>query len=120
MMLSFKNNLKAARIKKGLTQKEVATLLGIATNTYTNYELGNREPDVERIKKLSNIFGISPNDLLGADFNTKITDDAQLQDYLDELKNREEMRMLFSLAKNATKEDIEQAVKIIEALRKDD
>ena len=39
-------------------------------------------------------------------------------EYLEELKNRPEMRMLFSLAKGATKEDIEQAVKIIEALKK--
>ena len=29
------------------------------------------------------------------------------------------MRMLFSVSKNATKEDVEQAVKIIEALKKD-
>ena len=30
------------------------------------------------------------------------------------------MRMLFSLAKGATKEDVMQAVKIIEALKKDE
>ena len=30
------------------------------------------------------------------------------------------MRMLFSLAKGATKEDVEKAVKIIEALKEDD
>ena len=40
--------------------------------------------------------------------------------YLEELKNRSEMRMLFSLAKGATKEDVMQAVKIIEALKKDE
>ena len=43
--------------------------------------------------------------------------DDELNEYLEELKNREDMRMLFSLAKGATKEDVMQAVKIIEALR---
>lgn len=39
-------------------------------------------------------------------------------DLLTELRDRPEMRMLFKLAKGATREDVEQAVKIIEALRK--
>ena len=42
----------------------------------------------------------------------------QLLEYLEELKSRPEMRMLFKLAKGATKADVEQAVKIIEALQK--
>lgn len=41
----------------------------------------------------------------------------ELTEYLEELKTRPEMRMLFSLAKGATKKDVEDAVKIIEALR---
>lgn len=39
-------------------------------------------------------------------------------DLLTEMRDRPEMRMLFKLAKGATREDVEQAVKIIEALRK--
>ena len=45
-------------------------------------------------------------------------ENVELEEYLEELKNRPEMRMLFKLAKGATKEDVEQAVKIIEALQK--
>lgn len=48
-----------------------------------------------------------------------VNEDEELTDYLEELKNRSEMRILFKLAKGATKEDVEQAVKIIEALRKE-
>ena len=44
--------------------------------------------------------------------------DAELWAYLEELKTRPEMRMLFKCAADATKEDIVQAVKIIEALQK--
>ena len=36
------------------------------------------------------------------------------------LREREEMRMLFKLARDASPEDVRQAVRIIEALRRDD
>lgn len=41
----------------------------------------------------------------------------ELTMYLEELRSRPEMRMLFSIAKDATKEDVEKAVAIIKALR---
>lgn len=40
-----------------------------------------------------------------------------MEEFLEMLKNRQECRMLFSLARNATRSDVERAVKIIEALR---
>ena len=43
---------------------------------------------------------------------------SELDEYLEELKTRPEMKMLFSLAKDATPEEVEQAVAIIKALRK--
>lgn len=42
--------------------------------------------------------------------------DDDLKEYLDELRNRPEMRMLFSTTKNATKAQIEAIVKFIEGL----
>lgn len=50
--------------------------------------------------------------------STSVNNDPELTAYLEELRNRPEMRMLFSVAKGATKEDVEKAVAIIEALRK--
>ena len=41
-------------------------------------------------------------------------------EYLQQLRDRPELRMLFSLTKNATKQDVEAAVRIIEALRAPD
>lgn len=46
-----------------------------------------------------------------------VNDDQELNEYLEVLKTRPEMRMLFQLSKDATKEDVEAAVRIIEALR---
>lgn len=47
-----------------------------------------------------------------------INGDSELTAYLDSLRTRPEMRMLFSVANDCTKEDVEKAVAVIEALRK--
>ena len=61
----FFENLKEARLNAGLSQKEVAEQLGVAKSSYSLYESGKREPDVERIKKLAQILGVSSDALLG-------------------------------------------------------
>ena len=61
----FNENLKEARIKKGLSQKEVADNIGVAKSTYSLYESGNREPNVQTIKKIADFLGISADELLG-------------------------------------------------------
>ena len=43
--------------------------------------------------------------------------DNETLDLIDSLRTRPEMKMMFSVSKNATKEDIIKAVKIIEALK---
>ena len=39
--------LQAARSKKGMTQKELASAVGIAPSTISNYEAGEREPSLD-------------------------------------------------------------------------
>ena len=62
---SFNDNLKNARITKGLSQKEVAEAVGVAKSTYSLYESGSREPNVQTIKKLADTLNVSADELLG-------------------------------------------------------
>lgn len=48
----FNKNLRWAREQKGLSQKDVAEKIGVAKSTYSLYESGSREPNVQTIKKL--------------------------------------------------------------------
>lgn len=41
----------------------------------------------------------------------------ELLEYLDQLRNRDEMRLLFSVTKGATKEQVEAIVKMIESMQ---
>ena len=61
----FHENLKAARLKKGVSQKDVAENIGVANSTYSLYESGNREPNVITIKKIAAYLNVSANSLLG-------------------------------------------------------
>lgn len=102
------------------TQADIVQDLKITASTVSDWANGKKYPRVDKMQMLADYFGILKSDLTEEHEESKLTDDVELQEYLEELKNRSEMRMLFSLAKGATKEDVMQAVKIIEALKKDE
>jgi len=57
--------IKELREKKGLTQGKLAELLGLSRSTIAMYETNNSNPDYETLKKLSALFGVSIDYLLG-------------------------------------------------------
>lgn len=57
--------LKEARQSAGLTQKEVATVVGVNQNTYSYWENGKTKIDSESLAKLSELFGVTTDFLLG-------------------------------------------------------
>ena len=63
----FNENLKIARERKGLSQKDIADGIGVAKSTYSLYESGNREPNVQTIKKIADLLNVSADELLGID-----------------------------------------------------
>lgn len=78
--------------------------------------------DTSNIAKIANYFNVSMDELLGNEQKNKplVNNDEELTKYLEVLKTRPEMKMLFNLAAGATKEDVEKAVKIVEAYLKKD
>lgn len=114
----FSDVLRSLRLKAGLSQEELGKKLGLAKSTISMYESSTREPNLEVLEAIADTFNVDMNTLTDSKVSAELS--SELQEYLEELKNRSEMRMLFSLAKGATKEDVMQAVKIIEALKKDE
>ena len=80
------------------------------------YETGKREPDFETLQQIAEYFRVDMNTLLTG---TEYAGKEELSELLETLRRREDMRMLFKLAKDATPGDVRKAVKIIEALRDD-
>lgn len=56
--------LKEARKSAGLTQQEVATVVGVNQNTYSYWENGKTKIDSESLAKLSELFGVTTDFLL--------------------------------------------------------
>lgn len=57
--------LKELRSELKLTQKQVASALGLNTVTYLHYEKGQREPPLGVLVDMAKFFGVSSDYLLG-------------------------------------------------------
>lgn len=113
------NRLKDLRKEKGLTQAELAEKVGTTQATLSSWENERFSIASNYIPVFCKFFNCSADYLLGTDEPDQLlNNDPELTEYLEELKNNPEMRMLFRVTKGATKEDFEKAVAIIKALLK--
>ncbi len=67
MKNGFGSRLKLLRKKSGLTQAQLALMLGKSTSAVRMWELGTNEPDIKTLVKLSSIFDSSLDYLLCRD-----------------------------------------------------
>ncbi len=69
--MTFGETLKKARMKKGLSQQQLAELLYVDRSTITNWEGNRRIPDFAMISKLSKQLGVDINTFLDSVENEK-------------------------------------------------
>ncbi|MGI6510651.1 MAG: helix-turn-helix domain-containing protein [Erysipelotrichaceae bacterium] len=62
----FQENLKALRMKKGMTQQELATRLHIVRQTISKWEKGLSVPDSYLLIRLAEVLEVSVSELLGS------------------------------------------------------
>ena len=63
--------IKSLRKRRGLTQSELAEHLNLSQSTIASWENGSRRPDLDFLPKLAQFFGVTVDDLLGRDEETK-------------------------------------------------
>ena len=134
--MGFSENLRVIRKNKGLTQKDLSDKVGVALSTVAMWETGSRRPGYKTAQRVADILDVSIDKLLQDksfsseeylsenELYSRITPKTRnanqdLLEIREVLRSRPEMKMLFSVSKGATKSDIERAVAIIEALKKD-
>lgn len=64
-MSEFRDNIAALRKKMGVSQSDLAEKLGVRKTTISNYETGYSVPDHKMLIKISDVFGVSVDSLLG-------------------------------------------------------
>ena len=92
--------LKKLRNKMELSQAAVAEKLGITQQAYANYERGARHPDLEMLIKLSALFNVSVDFIVGktdiSNSNAELQGiDTVLYDEIKDLTNDEKQDVLF-------------------------
>lgn len=63
----MKFQIKEARVQAGLSQKELAKLIGVAPSTFNGYESGNHDPKSDLLIKIAKACNVTVDFLLGYD-----------------------------------------------------
>lgn len=66
-MVGLNHRLKTLRVEKHMTQAQVADRIGITKAMISAYETATRYPSYDVLIKLSSLFGVSTDYLLGTD-----------------------------------------------------
>ncbi|MGJ0846909.1 Helix-turn-helix [Tissierella praeacuta DSM 18095] len=120
----MKEILKHLRQEREITQRELAKKLNISPSTIAMYETGQRKPDSDMLENIANFFNVSVDYLLGRtdiknpseEISNAVENDPELLDFWNELKEREDLQVLFKQTKELTPKGIQQIIRIIKAI----
>lgn len=100
--------------------------LGMNKSAVTNWKNRQTPPRDATLRKIADYFDVTVDYLLNGESveikkspDSELSEDDELNEYLETLKNNPGMRTLFSKTKNATKEDIEKVIKMIDIMKGD-
>ena len=121
--MTLNSNLKDRRKQLGLSQAQVAKSVGVSESTISRWESG----DIANMKRsyivaYAKALRLSPSDIMGMEVKEEsppplVNDDEELTELLTRARDDPHIRMLFSVTKDATPEDVEKAIKIIQMLK---
>ena len=93
--------IKELRQERNMTQADLAKVIGVATNTISQYETGRRMPDYAVLSALADFFGVTIDAILGREEEVEREADQRHFRYDDRLRELCESRGLdeYRLAK---------------------
>ncbi len=100
MTINIGQTIKNLRIKKRITQKQLAAYLGITDAAVSRWENGTGYPDIEMLPSIASYFSVTADELLGINLNAR---EARLAEI------RRQMKLISDAVDNDTEEAVEQA-----------
>lgn len=70
-VLKFEN-IRSLRVDHGLTQKQIAEIINVKQNTYSQYEIGVLNYPIDVLIKLADYYHVSVDYLLGRTNNPEV------------------------------------------------
>ena len=117
------DRLRAIRKEHGLTQQNIADVLGVDRTTYTVYEGGSITPSPATLVKLSQIYNVTVGYLIGVEENhpelRKIPEEKQMEKLLSSdpisllKKEEKELMLYFRVLSDAEKRKIIDEMKTL-------
>ena len=67
---NINRNIIHLRRQKGMTQRDLATVLDVSCQAVSKWESGKCCPDIELLPTLARYFGVSMDELVGSEYPT--------------------------------------------------
>lgn len=123
--------LKNLRIKKGITQEALGEILNLSKKTISAYENNLADPSTDTLFKIADYFGVPADSLKennGLDpsiadthrrIESALSDDQDAEELLSfwkELKEREDLFLLFKQVRPLSNDSIRRVIRVIKAI----
>ncbi|CAH1195861.1 HTH-type transcriptional regulator Xre [Paenibacillus plantiphilus] len=103
--MTMGDRLRELRLRMNISQEEVSKQIGITRSAYSHYEINNRQPVYETLKKLAVLFNVSLDYIIGGE--------APIPDTQVLPETAEIMRILNSMDYDKRKRSIEKVMIIL-------
>lgn len=101
--------LKELRKAKGISLKELGSIVGVAESTMSLYENGKRQPDYETLLKLAEFFGVTVDYLLrGSNESECLPEELVILNRVARKMSPENRKKLLDMARIMFKEDFKE------------
>lgn len=109
-------NIQRLMDNRGIDRNKICADLGFKYTTFTDWVKGNTYPRIDKIELMANYFGVPKSELVEK-YTEGYYTDREAAEFAEYLRTRPGARMLFSAAKDMSKEEMEETVKYIEFLK---
>lgn len=109
-------NIQRLMDSRGIDRNKICADLGFKYTTFTDWVKGNTYPRIDKIELMANYFGVPKSELVEK-YTEGYYTDRESAEFAEYLRTRPGARMLFSAAKDMSKEEMEETVKYIEFLK---
>lgn len=110
-------NIQRLMDSRGIDRNKICADLGFKYTTFTDWVKGKTYPRIDKIEMMAQYFGVNKSDLVEKHVETGYYTDKDAADFAEMLRTRPGARLLFSAAKDISREDLQKAVEYIEFLK---
>lgn len=114
--MDFSTKLRNLRIRRGLTQMQLAERIGTSQAAITSYEQKRREPSFETIRKFAEFFNVPMSALLPSD--DTVEEDFVLQ-VSESLHTNSKLKLLFDRTRYMDEKDLDTILAVANAISRE-